>query len=279
MANPRRKPSIPIVKPPSVLPERGIELLTKQRDKALELLNSRPLTSDQYAAWENTTREFLVMAFGPDSPNVRSVMDIGHYGSFPMNASEQWWENHRALSLQRKTSVLESCIEVLETQVEGTKTEEQEEELPIGDRVFLVHGRDQAMREETARFLEHLSVEVVILREQPNSGRTIIEKFIDYSDVGFAVVLLTGDDRGGLRDEPYESQKPRARQNVLLELGFFLGKLGRQRVCALYQDGVDIPTDYQGVAFVRIDDGGGWRLEVARELKAAGFPIDMNRAL
>jgi predicted nucleotide-binding protein len=93
------------------------------------------------------------------------------------------------------------------------------------------------------------------------------------------VILLTGDDRGGMWKASYEEQKPRARQNVILELGFFLGKLGRERVCALYQPGVEIPSDYSGVLFVSLDAGGAWRLALARELKAAGLDIDMNKAV
>lgn len=146
-------------------------------------------------------------------------------------------------------------------------------------RVFLVHGHDEAAIHETARFLERLGLDVVILREQPNSGRTIIEKFVDYSDVSYAIVLLTADDCGGVASAPEAALSPRARQNVILELGFFLGKLGRSRVCALYQTGVEIPSDYSGVLFVPIDRAGAWRLSLARELKSVGLPIDMNDAL
>jgi predicted nucleotide-binding protein len=148
-----------------------------------------------------------------------------------------------------------------------------------GSGVFLVHGRDEAVLQTVARFLESLRLQITILREQPNRGRTVIEKFVDYSNVGFAVVLLTGDDVGELRDEPAEQQRPRARQNVIFELGFFLGKLGRDRVCALYQEGVEVPSDYTGVAFVMLDGRGAWKLELAREMKAAGLPIDMNQAI
>ena len=148
-----------------------------------------------------------------------------------------------------------------------------------GNKVFLVHGHDERAIHETARFLEKLDVEVVILREQPNSGRTIIEKFVDYSDVTFAVVLLTGDDRGGVVTASFDAHRLRARQNVILELGFFLGRLGRMRVCALYQEGVEIPSDYSGVIFTAVDAAGAWRLALAKELKAAGLPIDMNKAL
>ena len=146
------------------------------------------------------------------------------------------------------------------------------ERVPTGKRVFLVHGHDKGTRETVARFLEKLKLEVVVLHEQPDRGRTIIEKFTDHADVSFAVVLLTGDDVGGPKGTPAHELKARARQNVIFELGFFLGKRGRDRVCALYEDGVDIPSDYQGVLFVPLH--GEWRLRLTRELKVAGLPVD-----
>jgi predicted nucleotide-binding protein len=124
-----------------------------------------------------------------------------------------------------------------------------------------------------------LDLNLIILHEQPNKGRTIIEKFQDYSDVAFAIVLLTADDRGGIADSQYDSQSLRARQNVIFELGYFIGKLGRNRVCALYSEGVEIPSDYSGVLFIKFDEAGAWRLAVAKEIKAAGIDIDMNKAL
>ena len=117
-----------------------------------------------------------------------------------------------------------------------------------------------------ARFLEQLELSPIILHEQPNQGRTIIEKFEEYSDVGFAVVLLTPDDVGGPADES-STQRPRARQNVILELGFFLGKLGRERTCALLVDDVEIPSDYDGVLYIPMDDQDAWRFPLIRELK------------
>ena len=73
--------------------------------------------------------------------------------------------------------------------------------------------------------------------------------------------------------------RDRARQNVILELGYFTGKLGRNRICALHRGSVEIPTDYLGVVYVPLDEGGGWQLQLARELKAACFEIDMNKAV
>ena len=144
-------------------------------------------------------------------------------------------------------------------------------------KAFVVHGHDDLMKVSVARFIEQLQLEPIVLHEQPNSGRTIIEKFIDYSDVGYAVVLLSGDDRGGVAAEAVESYRLRARQNVIFELGFFIGKLGRSRVVALHREGVEIPSDYTGVLFVPFDSSGIWQLQVAREMRAVGLKVDLNK--
>lgn len=140
--------------------------------------------------------------------------------------------------------------------------------------VFLVHGHDEGPRESVARFIEKLGLNPVILHEQASQGRTVVEKLEHHSDVRFAIVLLTPDDVGGL--SPDELQ-PRARQNVVLELGYFLARLGRKNVCALYRGELELPSDYMGVIYVPYDAGGGWQLLLGKELKAAGFSIDMNK--
>lgn len=149
-------------------------------------------------------------------------------------------------------------------------------EIPITNRVFLVHGRDGAIKNEVARFLERLGLDVVILHERPNKGRTLITKFQEESsDVSFAIVLVTPDDMGGLADG---DAQPRARQNVVFELGFFIGRLGSERVCALMANGVEKPSDYDGVAYVPLDPTGGWKNELTRELAAARIPVDFTKA-
>jgi predicted nucleotide-binding protein len=147
------------------------------------------------------------------------------------------------------------------------------------NRVFVVHGHDEAARESVARFLEKLGVGAIILHEQPTGGRTLMEKLEHYSDVDFAVILLTPDDVGAVGGTGAPQLQPRARQNVVLELGYFVGKLDREHVCALYSGPLELPSDYLGVGFVPLDRGGGWRLQLARELRAAGVAVDMNLAL
>ena len=149
----------------------------------------------------------------------------------------------------------------------------------VSNKVFIVHGRDDGSRETVARFLEKLKLEPIILNEQASQGGTIIEKFERHSEVGFAVVLLTPDDEGALRGEE-DDRSPRARQNVIFELGFFIGRLGRERVCALTKGGsMEIPSDYAGVVYIPLDDKGAWKIGLVKELKAAGFDVDANRAL
>jgi hypothetical protein len=145
------------------------------------------------------------------------------------------------------------------------------------ERVFIVHGHDEAPRETVARFLTTIDLKPVILHEQANRGMTIPEKLIEYGNVGFAVVLLTPDDLGRSKDE--SDEKSRARQNVILELGYFVGSLGRERVCALLRGTIEIPSDYMGVAYTEFDERGAWRQELARELKAAGYDIDWNKVM
>jgi predicted nucleotide-binding protein len=141
-----------------------------------------------------------------------------------------------------------------------------------------VHGHDEAAKEVMARFVERLGLTPVILHEQPSSGNTIIEKLLAHMDVDFTLVLLTPDDVGSLVSTP-SSLKSRARQNVVFELGLFVGALGRKKVCALYKGDVELPSDYQGVLYVPMDDAGGWKLLLAREMRHAGLDIDMNKAV
>jgi predicted nucleotide-binding protein len=161
----------------------------------------------------------------------------------------------------------------------------ESEEAPTGEdltgtksnRVFVVHGHDNEMKQAVARTVERLGLEVVILHEKPNRGQTIIEKIERYSDVDFAVVLLSPDDTGYSNAEGSESAKPRARQNVILELGYFAGKLGRKNVVALHRGNIELPSDYDGVLYTPYDgDSGTWRSELLAELRESGYNVSAD---
>lgn len=119
-----------------------------------------------------------------------------------------------------------------------------------------------------------MGLEAIVLHEQPNAGKTIIEKFENAADVGFAIVLLTPDDEGGLVGEEKHS---RARQNVVFELGYFIGRLKRSHVAALVKGNVEIPSDVNGFAYIGVDNAGFWKMKVSQELKACGYDVDMNK--
>jgi predicted nucleotide-binding protein len=143
-------------------------------------------------------------------------------------------------------------------------------------KVFVVHGHDEAVLQIVARFLEQIGLEAIVLREQPDQGRATIEKFEHYAgQVGFAVVLLTPDDIAGSAAAGVSAA--RARQNVIFELGYFAGKLGRGRACLLRKGDVEIPSDLYGVIYTDLDAAGGWKLKLVQELKAADLEFDANR--
>ena len=169
-----------------------------------------------------------------------------------------------------------------------------------GDKIFIVHGHDNGLKNEVARFLEKLKLKPIILHEQASEGETIIEKIERYSNVGFGIVLYTPCDKGGLANDgalhlnsaPSLANPPcdkgglandgaelrcRARQNVVFEHGYLIGKLERKNVCALVKDDVEKPNDISGVVYVSYDESGAWKIEIAKELKAAGYNIDFNK--
>lgn len=177
--------------------------------------------------------------------------------------------------------MLEQAIKTLEEEI-ADQEEEVSSPLPVRSppraarKVFVVHGHDSGAKEAVARFLERIELEAIILHEQPDQGMTIIEKFESYAgQVGFAVVLLTPDDLGGALAA--NSQSARARQNVIFELGYFVGKLGRGRACLLQKGQVEIPSDLYGVIYTEMDGSDGWKLKLVKELKAANLDFDANK--
>ena len=128
-----------------------------------------------------------------------------------------------------------------------------------------------------ARFIETLGLQPIILHEQASQGQTIIEKIECYSDVGFVVVLYTPCDKGALTTE--DKNSPRARQNVVFEHGYLMGKLGRHKVAVLCKGDVEIPNDISGMLYTKMDESGAWKLPLAKEMREAGYDIDMNRVV
>lgn len=141
------------------------------------------------------------------------------------------------------------------------------------NKVFIVHGHDN-LKTEVELFLIQLGLEPVILHKKASMGKTIIEKIENYTNVDFGIVLYTPDDEGRLKGDSKMSS--RARQNVVFEHGYLIGKLGRDHVCALVSDDVETPGDIDGIVYINVDEKGFWKVELAKDMKAVGFNIDMN---
>lgn len=218
-----------------------------------------------YNEWKNRVVAFIVTVFGANLANEFKRL----------NEISADWEEARSWQVGMLEGLASKSLQPLVASGQEASPL-RTPPVPQSKTVFVVHGHETETKESVARILDRIGLEPIILHEQPNAGRTIIEKFEVYSDVGFAVVLLTPDDVGALASEA-ANLKTRARQNVILELGYFLGRLTRSRVCALYKKGVEIPTDYQGVLYIELDPAGAWRTKVAQELVEAGFSIKLEK--
>ncbi|MEJ5174612.1 nucleotide-binding protein [Erwinia sp. MYb416] len=148
---------------------------------------------------------------------------------------------------------------------------------PVSRKIFIVHGHDNDALQSVARFISRIGLEEIILSERPDGSRTVIEKFESESgDASFAIVLMTPDDAGSAVAS--ENMRLRARQNVLYELGYFAGKLGRGKVLVLKKGNVEIPSDLAGVLYTELDEYGGWKRKLLNELAYAGVPLDKEKA-
>ena len=149
-----------------------------------------------------------------------------------------------------------------------------EVETPVNKKkVFIVHGHDTETRNQVELFLHRIGLIPIILANEPNKGRSIIDKFEDNSDVSFAIVLYTGCNEGRLKGEP--TLRERARQNVVFEHGFFCAKLTRANVVALHEPGVEVPSDLSGVLYISLDSD--WKAELKKEMAAAGLEADWTK--
>jgi predicted nucleotide-binding protein len=246
-------------------------------------------------ALEAAIKDVLSAAFGPGTPTYNRysaafTLDNGRHfarsdfvaGSVNYEAQDARQARQYLTEGKEKSIVLlKQAICTIEEEIAdqehlATPPSEQQRSKIHARKVFVVHGHDESALQAVARFLEKLKLEAIILREQPDQGRTIIEKFEAYAaEVGFAVVLLTPDDFAGLVEEPLHAS--RARQNVIFELGYFVGRLGRGRACLLRKGEVEIPSDLYGVIYTDLDAAEGWKLKLVKELKAAKLDFDANQ--
>lgn len=240
----------------------------------------------QLQVWNNMCREIFIRSF--EHPNNTDLAGFDH--NTPSYIISDIVEEYKS-SIRYKIAYIEGFIKRLslipckaETNVvKPTAIEKIEKNTK---KVFVVHGHNNALKVEVARTIELLGLKAIILHEQEDFGNTIIEKFeANATDVGFAVILLTSDDLGVSKkdiakeekEKGYKAEyKERARQNVVFEMGYFIGKLDRAHVFELMENGVEKPGDIDGIIYTSVDEEGMWKVKLAKRLKACGYPVSID---
>lgn len=249
-------------------------------------INSRQdldVVQKSYDKWDtfNTAllkKQFSTEELAEEYSSCRGCMEISEVCEIPF--AEQVRDFHKDIDF--KIHRLDSIIERIElipiaAVVKPTSTSIAFPKEFDRNKIFVVHSQDNEAKLEVARFIEKIGFEPIILHEQASGSRTIIEKIEAYSDVGFGVVIYTPCDVGSKSCEPLEL-KGRARQNVVFEHGFLIGKLGRSNVCPLVKGDLETPNDISGIVYTSMNDAN-WQLKLAKELRAAGYTFDLNKAL
>ena len=245
--------------------------LKKIVDEIPELITAKVTSLDpEFKAWKISAERFLVNKYGKNSLEHKNFCGTAFSSEFPLYSTH-------ADEVRECQGGLKICRATFQIYLDEMQEDDIPEEAPVKSptsfsKVFIVHGHDSALRESVARIIEKQGIEAIILTEQANKGRTIIEKFEDYSDVNGAICLFTADDIGKARRQADEM--PRARQNVVFEAGYFMGKLGRDHIVILADKGVEMPSDLSGVVHT---DTANWRIDLLKELRAMGYTVDFNK--
>ena len=279
-----RRPTPPQETPPSITPRQAIPLLEGQLERLKKIYEKQPIDNTTHKVWESFIRELLIKSFGSASRNINDVL-YADGGPLRIGMSQHEIEQNRIRKTFNQIALLQGCIDQLKTEAQlQADAAPASVALSAGsgraldnEKVFVVHGHNDSVRDNVAGVISTLDLEPIILHEKANQGQTLVEKFLRHSDVGFAVIIMTADDTGKANTE--ETPHPRARQNVVFEWGYFVGKLGRERVCALYEQGIEPPSDLHGIVYIALDAAGHWRFNLVKELKAAGYSVDANKLL
>lgn len=239
---------------------------------------SHNFTEKEFDSWKSYMSEFLKQAF--DNPNSEYKYSFINAG-VPLFFTDRT-DFYQVTMDELDAKILNLKNLKLKLELLPCSSEDKENEKDVkynSPKVFIVHGHDTALKVTVARTLEKIDLEPVILHEQENNGKTIIEKFESNAETcGFAIILLTADDWGYTKEENDASKRPRARQNVVFEMGFFMGKLGRDRVFLLLDNGVEKPGDLDGIIYNSTNDEM-WKIKLVKELKSSGYNVDANKIL
>ena len=235
-------------------------------------------TSNEFMMWKNKASRFLAKKYGDSSYELCEFCKIKFDLDSSDNSAVLNYLFSGRLQVEKCQRSLLFVRSVFETYLKEMKNEMCDEDIQLQSnqysKVFIVHGHNGELREAVARLVEKQGIQAIILNERINHGTTIIQKLEKYGDVEAAICLFTADDIGKAKSEP--NDKKRARQNVVFEAGYFIGKLGRDNVVIVSEKGIEIPSDMEGIVYTDTDY---WKLDILRELKAIGYNIDLNKLM
>lgn len=252
-----------------------------------ELKNLQTEVIGKYRGWYQSSKRIVLKYLKSDLEQFEYYYKKADAESITklLQLNFQVWNNNKREIIKRfekgfsiQRNIL-SSIKFLEISESPTSESiSSNENIEYNSKVFIVHGHDEEMKHNIENIIKKLKLEPIILHQQPNEGRTIIEKFTKYSKVGAAIILLSPDDKCKESEQQGRYSKSRARQNVIFEMGFFIGKLGRERAIILYKEQKDFefPSDYQGVLYLPYNSKGSWKLALVKELKSLGYSVDAN---
>jgi predicted nucleotide-binding protein len=151
----------------------------------------------------------------------------------------------------------------------------------IPRRIIVVSGTDEVMKQTITGALRKLGLAAIVINEEPGQGKKIVDRFADYTDVGFAIVLLSPDVYVYPKGEEATKRERIPKQEVTLMFGFLLGKLGKDKVFAFYRESPNFafPMEFEGVKFTALDNRDSWKLALIRELTNCGYTVDAERLL
>lgn len=260
------------------------ELISKGNDiinYEIRTLDHLLISKDSFSHWYDYSREYLKQKFNKENNEYKKGFEDAGAFIFTTIRSPKDEVNHFQTKVKAKIDFLirlKTKIKLLKSEAEkeiSSGINQPKSKLDLS-KVFIVHGHDEAAKMKAARFVERLGFAPIILHEQASGSKTVIEKIEEYSNVGFGIVLYTSCDTGAKKEEK-PNYRNRARQNVVFEHGFLIGKIGRKNVCALVKDDIETPNDISGVIYIKMDNEDAWHLKLARELRNSGYQVDMNK--
>ena len=255
-------------------------------ERAEKLYNSG-ITDHAFKSWRNDSIRFLQKVFGEDSHEAVTFEHIGFSITYiTYDFFRDGWKEHVLNEKYNFKKGLKTAIFYLKNFESEILHDVDIEERGYKDsnnashkeshknNIFIVHGHNGGVKDKVANFISKLGIEPIILNEQIDRGRTLLEKLEEYSDIKAAIIIFTNEDAGSNGDSEYEKK---ARQNLIFEAGYFLGKLGNKNIIVIAEQGVIPPSVLDGHPYFKMDQEEKWKTDITKKLKSMKkFNIDVG---